>query len=119
MKYYNPKNKDKARNLRKNMTKAEVLLWLRLRRKQLQGLQFYRQKPLGNYIVDFYCPAKKLVIEVDGGHHYNLGEIVETDKAREAFLKNSLNLKILRFTNIDIVNNISSVMDKIFQEINS
>ena len=52
------------------MTDAEQLLWSRLRRKQILGLQFYRQKPLLNYIVDFYCPAVNLVIECDGGQHY-------------------------------------------------
>ena len=52
------------------MTDAEILLWHKLRRKQLFGLQFFRQKPLGNYIVDFYCPSARLVIEIDGGQHY-------------------------------------------------
>lgn len=52
------------------MTDAERLLWSRIRRNQLKGFQFYRQKITGNYIVDFYCPELKLVIEVDGGQHY-------------------------------------------------
>lgn len=54
-----------ARNLRNNMTDAEQLLWSKLRRKQILGVQFYRQKPLANYIVDFYCAAANLVIELD------------------------------------------------------
>jgi very-short-patch-repair endonuclease len=56
-----------SQHLRKNMTDAEKMLWLRLRRKQLKGRQFYRQKIIGKYIVDFYCPKANLVIEVDGG----------------------------------------------------
>ena len=68
---YNPKLKKRARRLRKNMTDAEVKLWNHLRRKQIKGLQFFRQRPIGNYIVDFYAPEAKLVIEVDGGQHYN------------------------------------------------
>lgn len=56
--------------LRKNIIKLEVKLWARIRREQINNLQFYRQKPLGKYIVDFYCPAKRIVIEVDGCQHY-------------------------------------------------
>ncbi len=64
---YNKSLKQFSRNLRKNMTDAERLLWSRIRRKQLKRLQFYSQKIIGNYIVDFYCPELKLVIEIDGG----------------------------------------------------
>ena len=59
-----------ARELRKNMTDAEKLLWSRIRRRQLSGYQFYRQRIIGSYIVDFYCPTARLVIEIDGGQHY-------------------------------------------------
>lgn len=55
--------------LRKNMTEAEKILWSKIRRKQLKGYQFYRQRVIGNYIVDFLCPKARLVIEVDGGQH--------------------------------------------------
>lgn len=99
------------------MTEAEVILWNRIRRKQINNLQFNRQKPLGNYIVDFYCPAKKLVIEIDGGQHYENGEIIKEDKEREKFLKETLRLKVIRFTNIDITANLGSVMDKIMEEL--
>jgi len=70
MKPYNKNLKKASRNLRRNMTDAEQLLWHRIRRKQVLGLQFYRQKPILNFIVDFYCPAVNLVIECDGGQHY-------------------------------------------------
>ena len=66
---YNQTNKTNARQLRTHMTDSERALWARLRRKQILGVQFYRQKPVGNYIVDFYAPAAKLVIEVDGSQH--------------------------------------------------
>jgi len=59
-----------SRNLGTNMTDAEKLLWSKLRGKQLNGHQFYRQKIIGRYIADFYCPKSKLVIEADGGQHY-------------------------------------------------
>ena len=59
-----------SRRLRKEMTEAERVLWSRIRGKQLKGLQVYRQKPIGRFVVDFYCPKAKLVIELDGGQHY-------------------------------------------------
>jgi very-short-patch-repair endonuclease len=67
---YNTKLKNYSQDLRKNMTDAERLLWSKLRRKQLKGLQIYRQRIIGNYIVDFYCPMANLIIEIDGGQHY-------------------------------------------------
>ena len=77
--------KHPARNLRKNMTDSEIRLWSRLRRKQLLGVQFYRQKPIHIYIVDFYAPKIKLVIEVDGSQHkYNENKI--RDRVRDSFL---------------------------------
>jgi very-short-patch-repair endonuclease len=62
---YNANLKDKARQLRKDLTDSEKALWSRLRNKQLLGIQFYRQKPIGEYIVDFFAPRAKLVVEVD------------------------------------------------------
>ncbi len=66
---YNRKLEERARRLRRQMTDSERALWERLRRKQVQAVQFYRQKPIGNYIVDFYAPRAKIVVEVDGSQH--------------------------------------------------
>jgi very-short-patch-repair endonuclease len=66
---YNKNLKKPSRQLRKNMTDSEKNLWLRLRGKQLLGVQFYRQEPIGDYIVDFYAPQVKLVVEIDGSQH--------------------------------------------------
>ena len=77
------------------MTDAEQKLWFRLRRKQVNGWQFYRQKPLGPYIVDFYCPAARLVVEVDGSQHFEPAQL-EADRVRDAYLA-SLALRVLRF----------------------
>ena len=85
MRPYNRNLKQPSRDLRKKMTVAERVLWSHLRRKQLKGMQFYRQKPLENYIVDFYCPAANLVIEVDGGQHYSC-EGIEKDIVRDRYL---------------------------------
>ena len=67
---YNRRLKTKARSLRTNPTDAELHLWYRLRRKQILGVQFYRQNPIGNYIADFYAPAVNLVVELDGAQHF-------------------------------------------------
>ncbi|MBM2817075.1 MAG: hypothetical protein HW421_3837 [Ignavibacteria bacterium] len=108
---YNKNLKENARRLRKNLTKAEVVLWLKLKNKQLNGLQFYRQKPIGNYIVDFYCSKAKLVLELDGGQHYS-DEGKSLDEVRNKFL-DSVGLKVLRFSNNDVMNNIEGVIKKI------
>ena len=73
--------KTKARSLRNNPTNAEPHLWQRLRRKQIHGVQFYRQKPIGRYIADYYAPTAKLVVELDGAHHLERGQ-VEYDRQR-------------------------------------
>jgi very-short-patch-repair endonuclease len=112
---YNKKLKEFSRVLRKKMTDAERKLWYRIRMKQIKGLQFYRQKPIGNYIVDFYCPKAKLVIELDGGQHYlKTGE--EKDKIKDNYLS-GLGLKVLRFSDVDVLRDIDSVLEKIWNEI--
>ena len=113
MQPYNKNLKQPSRDLRNNMTDAEQLLWQRLRRKQILGLQFYRQKPVLNFIVDFYCPAASLVIECDGGQHYT-AEGLEADRARDQALA-QLGLNVLRFDNRQILTEIDGVIELIFQ----
>ena len=108
---YNRNLKQHSRQLRKNMTDAERHLWAKIRMKHLKGYQFYRQKPIGDYIVDFFCPKAKLVIEVDGSYHL-VGEKIEYDRIRDEYL-NSLGLRILRFTNTDILTHIEGVIESI------
>ena len=83
---YNKNLKINARNLRSNQTTAEILLWSRVRRKKLHNIQFYRQKPLGNFIVDFYAPQAKLVIEIDGSQH-SQRDYKEKESAKRCLLK--------------------------------
>ncbi|SFE12198.1 Very-short-patch-repair endonuclease [Nitrosomonas sp. Nm166] len=90
------------------MTDAENALWNRLRRKQIQGVQFYRQKPLLAFIVDFYCPVAKLVIELDGSQHFEAKHRAR-DQARAEALAN-LGLKILRFDNRQVLLEIEAVL---------
>lgn len=103
----------KARNLRKNMTEQERKLWQFLRKKSIDGLKFRRQYPIGNYIVDFICNEKKLIIEVDGGQH-NEAQNIAYDKERTEFLENK-GYKIIRFWNSDIDNNIEGVYQEILK----
>ena len=116
MQPYNKSLKLPSRNLRSNMTDAEQWLWQRLRRKQILGLQFYRQKPILNFIVDFYCPAANLVIECDGGQHYT-AEGLEADRARDQALA-QLGLNVLRFDNRQILTKIDGVVEKMYCVVN-
>ena len=93
------------------MTDAEQKLWHRLRRKQLLGVQFFRQCPIGKYIVDFYAPTVKLVIELDGSQHQEQ-DAIHYDSSRTAFL-NSLGLNVLRFDNLQALNEPDSVLEMI------
>lgn len=108
---YNRTLKTRSRKLRREMTDAGQLLWLRLRRKQISGVQFYRQKPLGNYIVDFYAPRARIVIEVDGSQHLEPFAI-EADIKRDEFLARS-RLRVLRFDNLQVLRETESVLDTI------
>lgn len=110
---FNKELKTPARELRKNMTDAERHLWAKIRRKQLMGYQFYRQKNIGNYIVDFYCPAAKLVIEIDGGQHYTeVGK--RKDQVRHGYLT-ALGLTVLRFSDTEVIKNTNSVLERIYE----
>ncbi len=112
---YNKKLKIASRDLRCEMTDAERLLWRKIRCRQINSLQFYRQKPIGDYIVDFYCSKAKLIIEIDGGQHYE-DENLRKEELRSKELE-KFGLKILRFTNVDILKNIDAVVNEILEEV--
>ena len=104
-----------SRELRSNMTAAERILWSRIRKKQLHGVQFYRQKPIGPYIVDFYAPAAKIVIEVDGSQHADPDHYVK-DKERDRCLAEA-GLLVMRFDNAEVLHETESVVERIFEVI--
>jgi very-short-patch-repair endonuclease len=108
---YNKKLKQRARELRSRMTDAEVFLWSKLRRKQLYNVTFCRQKTIGNYIVDFYCKAAQLVIEIDGGQHYQ-EEAMLRDAKRDIYSR-GMGLTVLRFSNLDVLKCIDGVIGTI------
>ncbi|PXX17829.1 very-short-patch-repair endonuclease [Nitrosomonas ureae] len=115
MQPYKPTLKPFARNLRSNLTDAEQLLWSKLRRKQILGVQFYRQKPLANYIVDFYCAAANLVIELDGSQHFE-PDHQASDEERDRKLE-SLGLRVLRFDNRQVMQELDAVMRVVFEAV--
>lgn len=111
--FYNAKPPifEKAKALRNNMTKAELLLWERLRNNQVLGLRFRAQHPIDVFIADFYCHPLKLVIEIDGGVHADEEQSVY-DEGRTAEL-NNMDIEVIRFSNVEVVNNIDFVVEKI------
>lgn len=102
-----------ARALRQNMTKAEVILWVNLRKRAMNGARFRRQHPIGPYIADFTCPAAKLIIEVDGATHSTPDELAY-DARRPKYLADQ-GWTVIRVTNIDIYEN----MDGVWRTINA
>ncbi len=106
--HYNPELKQLARKLRNNSTKAEIKLWDHLRRKQLKGYDFHRQKPIDKYIIDFFCNSLMLAIEIDGYTH-SFEETFERDRLKAERL-NELGITTLRFTDEDVMNNMEGVL---------
>jgi very-short-patch-repair endonuclease len=113
---YRPDLKPLARGLRRNMTDAEQKLWYHLRRKQLCNVQFKRQRPVGPYIVDFIAPTAKLVIEIDGSQHL-ASDHQDNDEDRTHFLP-SQQLLVLRFDNLQVLNETNSVLQAIEANLN-
>ena len=105
---YDSNLKQVARGLRNGMTRSEQLLWSRLRGRQIRGIQFYRQNPIGVYIVDFYAPKAKLVVEVDGRQHLEL-DYRENDASRDAYLAGA-GLSVLRFSNTQVSQELATVV---------
>jgi very-short-patch-repair endonuclease len=103
--------KDIRSYLRSNMTDAEMVLWEVLKEKKLCGFKFRRQHSIGYYIADFYCPSKRLIIELDGQHHFTPEGILK-DQERDNHLE-ELNIRVIRFENKEVLNNLTEVVKKI------
>jgi very-short-patch-repair endonuclease len=101
-----------ARAMRKNLTPAELKLWLKIKSKQLGGFRFRRQQPFDKFILDFFCPESKIIIELDGTSHV---EKEVYDAQREEYLIRR-GYKVLRFTNDEVMNNLDGVLAKILDE---
>jgi very-short-patch-repair endonuclease len=100
----------RAKELRKQMTPAEIKLWNALRGEQLDGMYFRRQHAIGTYILDFYCAKAKLAVEVDGGSHLKQ-EVYDTE--RTEWLETEKGIRVVRFTNQDILRDLDEVIESI------
>ena len=114
---YNAKNINLAKHMRSNMTKEENKLWYYLRAKRFYDYKFKRQVLIGNYIVDFLCPEKKLIIELDGGQHNEI-DAINYDNERTKFLS-SLGYKVIRFWNNEVWDNFDGVCEVILKSLES
>jgi len=101
-----------AKKLRANATPHERILWRALKELPVEGTHFRRQAPIGSYVVDFFCPAKRLIIELDGGHH-NEDTIAARDAERQAWLEQQ-GYRVIRFWNSDVSGNLNVVMERIY-----
>jgi very-short-patch-repair endonuclease len=111
-KIFNKKElKPRRKELRNNSTYAEVFFWQQVKDRQLEGRKFRRQTIIGPFVVDFYCPEEKLVVELDGDVHFD-EEAIKYDKKRTVFLE-SVGLKVIRFENQDVLRNAEYVLSKI------
>ena len=108
---YNSKLKGLARNLRNNSTFSEIILWHELKGKKMRGYDFHRQKPLLNYIADFYCCELYLVIELDGITHI-FDEVAERDERKERDLS-KFGIKVLRFYDDEVLKDMENVLREI------
>lgn len=113
---YNKNLKEYARNLRKNSTPGEISLWMQVKASAL-GYQFYRQRIIDSYIVDFYCPAFKLVIEIDGNYHDYMAQAI-ADVKRQKMLER-YGLEFLRFTEKEAMTEVGWVVEEIKKYIES
>ena len=115
--HYNPELKPLARELRNNSTLSEILLWDQLNARKMHGFQFMRQKPILNYIVDFYCSKLHLVVKIDG-NSYAHEETATKDQSRQKEIEN-LGIHFIRFDDLDIKHNMPSVLRTIEDHIDN
>jgi len=104
-----------AKKLRANTTPHERILWRALKELPIEGTHFRRQAPIGPYVVDFLCPAKHLIIELDGGHH-NDDEIAKRDRVRQCWLEQE-GYRVVRFWNSEVTTDLTAVLERIYVEL--
>ena len=104
-----------AKKLRANTTPHERILWRAQKELPIEGTHFRRQAPIGRYVVDFFCPAKRLIIELDGGHH-NDDATAKRDSERQAWLEKE-GYRVIRFWNSDVTGDLNAVLERIYVEL--
>ena len=107
--------KEKRRGLRSGMPPAEALVWSKIRNKQVLGHKFRRQYGVGPYVIDFYCPALKLAVEIDGDSHF-VAEAIENDQRRQGFIE-SFGIRFLRFTNDEVNKELEAVLENLYKTV--
>jgi len=113
--FNNPTLKNKRRTLRRNQTETEKLMWKYLRSKRLVDSKFFRQYSVGPYILDFYCPLKRLAIELDGGQHAETRQQAY-DERRTDYLRQK-GITVVRFWDNEVFHNTTDVLEKIIEEL--
>jgi very-short-patch-repair endonuclease len=113
--YNRASEKEKRQKLRNNMTKAEKMLWDKIKGKQIESCKFRRQYSVAQFIIDFYCPELKLAIEIDGESHFQ-EDAVRYDQQRQIFIE-SAGIIFLRFTNNEVFENLNSILEIITEKI--
>ncbi|MDJ0733485.1 MAG: endonuclease domain-containing protein [Nostocaceae cyanobacterium] len=113
--YNKSSEKEKRRQLRQNITKAEKILWGKIKNRQIENCKFRRQYSVDKFVIDFYSPELKLAIEIDGDSHFEDGA-AEYDTERQVFIE-SAGIRFIRFTNEDVYMNLSGVLESIAQMI--
>lgn len=108
--------KNRRRELRRNQTRFEEILWNLLRGRKLNGFKFYRQYSIGPYVLDFYCPFVRLAIELDGEYHKRK-DVYSYDQERSLYLK-SVGVRVIRFINKETIDKTDQIIDRISKEIN-
>jgi len=101
-----------AKRLRANTTPHERTLWRALKELPIDGTHFRRQAPIGPYVVDFFCPARRLIIELDGGHHID-DETAKRDRERQLWLERE-GYRVVRFWNSEIIGDLTAVLERIY-----
>lgn len=104
-----------AKKLRANATPHERMLWRALKDIPIEGSHFRRQAPIGPYVVDFFCPAKRLILEIDGGHH-NEDDVAKRDVDRQQWLEGE-GYRVIRFWNSEIAADLTAVLERIYVEL--
>lgn len=110
-----PELKERCREMRKNPTEAERVLWERLRDRRLNGYKFRRQHPIGGYVLDFYCAEAHLGIEVDGGVHLNVEQAVDDQRRSQDLAR--MGISILRFWNSEVLADLERVLSRISERV--
>ncbi|MBI5077732.1 endonuclease domain-containing protein [Candidatus Falkowbacteria bacterium] len=107
--------KNRRRELRKKQTESECKIWNILRDKQMRGLRFFRQYSIGQYILDFYCPCRRIAIEIDGEHHAESAQ--KTNDERRTLFLSRQNIQVIRFWNNDVLKNMEGVWRTIYEAV--